>query len=389
MVSAQWMITPRRADLQRKYNPILFWSKLVVVERHNVTGAKAGAWSVTALNAALDGLLTAGNGVILFRNGVKIMSGDIVSIARGAEESTISGWSDTTCLDDRLVAPDPTKVWASQATDYDNRSGAAETVLLAYINANAGPGALTSRRVAGLRVPGSGGRGKTVSVKGRFGKLGDIVADVAESGSLHVDVVQDEDANGPYLRTTVRPVTDRSPNVRFGTAGSFTGAVIGSDWSYTLERPTVTDAVVAGGGEGADRILVEKVDATAESTWSRKVELLVDKRSTSDTDELGQAGTDALADGANPVSVSFTITDQPDVQYRRDWQVGDRVGVNIDGLDFTDVVREVTTTVQFQEGSPSEVISAVVGSRDSSAWTTKANTKVAKALRAIDRLQAI
>lgn len=63
--------------------------------------------------------------------------------------------------------------------------------------------------------------------------------------------------------------------------------------------------------------------------------------------------------------------------------------MNIDGLDFTDVVREVTTTVGNQQGSPSETISAVVGSRDASKWTTKTNTKVAKALRAIDRLQAI
>ncbi|MBF4603769.1 siphovirus ReqiPepy6 Gp37-like family protein [Curtobacterium sp. VKM Ac-2884] len=388
MVSAQWMIVPRRADLQRKYNPIVFWSKLVVIERHNVTGAKAGAWQVTGLNAGLSGLLTAGNGVILFRDGVKVMSGDIVSIDRGAKESTVSGWSDTTCIDDRLVAPDPTKTWPTQAKDYDTRTGPAETVLLGFINANAGPGALASRRVAGLRIPASGGRGSTTTVKGRFGSVGAVVADAAESGGLHVDIVQDEDAAGPYLRPTVRTVTDRSANVRFGTAGSFTGAVIGSDWSYTLERPTITDAVVAGGGEGVYRVLVEKVDADAEATWSRKVEQLVDDSSTSDIDELGATGTDALADGANPVAVSFTITDQPDVRYRRDWRVGDRVGVNIDGLDFSDVVREVTTTVEFQEGAPTEVINAVVGSRDSSNWTTKTNTKVAKALRAIDRLQA-
>lgn len=389
MVSAEWMIVPRRGDLIRAYDPVRFWSKLIVIERHNVTGAKAGAWQITGLNEGLTGLLTPGNGAILFRDDVKIMSGDIVSIERGARESTISGWSDTACLDDRLVAPNPTQPWGNQTADYDNRSGPAETVLLAFINAHAGPGALPSRRVPGLRVPASSGRGSTTTVKGRFDGLGAVVADVAEAGGLHHDVVQDEDAGGPFLRTTVRTVADRTANVRFGTAGSFTGAVIASDWSYTLERPTITDAVVAGGGEGADRVIVEKVDATAEATWGRKVEQLIDQRSTSDVDELGQSGTDALADGANPVAVSFTVSDQPDVQYRRDWQVGDRVAVTIDGIDLTDVVREVTTTVARADGSATESIDAVVGSRDSSAWTTKTNTKVAKALRAIDRLQAI
>jgi hypothetical protein len=382
MVSAEWMIVPRRGDLRRSYNPVRFWSKLVVIERHNVTGAKAGAWQITGLNEGLTGLLTPGNGAILFRGDVKIMSGDIVSIERGARESTISGWSDTACLDDRLVAPNPSQPWGNQTADYDNRSGPAETVLLEFINAHAGPAALGSRRV-------TGGRGTSTTVKGRFDKLGTVVADVAEAGGLHLDIVQDEDSAGPFLRTTVRTVADRSGNVRFGTAGSFTGAVIASDWSYTLERPTLTDAVVAGGGEGADRIVVERVDAEAESTWGRKVEQLIDQRSTSDVDELGQAGTDELADGANPVAVSFTVSDQPDVRYRRDWQVGDRVAVTVDDIDLTDVVREVTTTVARADGSATETIAAVVGSRDSSAWTTKTNTKVAKALRAIDRLQAI
>lgn len=121
-MTAQWMVVPRAADLSRRFDPVRFWSKLIVIERHNVTGAKAGAWSVTGLNRGLAGLLTAGNGVILFRDGVKIMSGDIVSIARGATESTVSGWSDTACLDDRLIAPNPTQPWSAQANAYDNRS---------------------------------------------------------------------------------------------------------------------------------------------------------------------------------------------------------------------------------------------------------------------------
>lgn len=388
-MSAQWSIIPRARTLRRDYDPVRFWSKLTVVERHNVTGAVAGAWSITGLNEGLSGLFTPGNGVILFRDGVKIMSGDIVSIQRGAHESTISGWSDTTLPDLHLMAPNPAQPWTGQTTDYDNRSGPAETVLLAYINANVGPGARASRRIAGLRVPASQGRGKSVSIKGRFDKVGLSAADIADPANLHYDIVQDEDASGPYLQTTVRTVTDRSANVRFGTAKSFTGAVVGDDWSYTLERPAVTDAVVAGGGQGAARVIVEQVDAEAEATWGRKIEALIDQRQTSDNAELMQAASDALTEAANPVSVSFTITDQPDIRYRRDWQVGDRVGVQLDGLNLTDVVREVTTTVQAQDGSPVEEISAVVGSRDSSNWVTRPNRNVAKALRAIDRLQAI
>nr|WP_252728378.1 siphovirus ReqiPepy6 Gp37-like family protein [Curtobacterium sp. WW7] len=374
--------------MRRVFDPVRFWSKLDVVERHNVLAAVPGAWSVTARNEGLTGLLTAGNGVILFRGGVKIMSGPIVQIDRGAQESTVSGWSDLTQLAGRGILPDPAVPVASQTKAYDNRSGPAETVLLGYTAANAGPTALPGRRIAKLRVPATQGRGKNVSVQGRFDQLLAVVADVAESGGLHVDILHSEDASGPYLEVVVRPVADLSGNVRFGTGNDFTGATIGDDWSYTLTRPTVTSAIVAGGGEGAARVLVERTSADAETTWGARVEQLIDQASTTNYDELVQAGDDALADGAEPVSISFTVADSVDVRYRRDWQVGDRVAVSLDGLPLTDVVREVTTTVERSNGQATETITGVVGSRDASNWTTKTNKNVAKALRAIDRLQA-
>lgn len=383
-----WSIQPRSKTLQRSYDPVRFWSQLTVVERHNVTGAAPGTWSITGRNEGLAALLIPGNGVLITRDGDLIMSGPVTSIQRGAQVSTVSGVSDADVFNDRNLYPDPTKAITAQPVAYDNRSGPAETVLLGYVNANLGPGALVSRRVTGLRVPTSQGRGSTVSVTGRLDRIGDVVADCAESGGLHVDVLQGEDT-APYLGVTVRAVTDRSGNIRFGTVNNFTGGIVGQDWSYTINRPTVTDALVAGGGQGTSRVFKEQVSAAAESLWGAKIEQLIDQRQTTDATELTQAASDAISDGAEPVSVSFTISDSPDIRYRRDWRVGDRVGVSIDGLDLSNPVREVTTTVQAQSGSPSETISAVVGSRNSSNWTTKQNTDVAKALRQLRLLQSI
>ncbi|WP_181421083.1 siphovirus ReqiPepy6 Gp37-like family protein [Curtobacterium sp. MCSS17_011] len=384
----QWMIQPRDKNLRRSYDPVKFWSSLTVVERHNVTGTDPGTWSVTARNEGLTGLLTPGNGVLLTRGDKLVMSGPITSIQRGGTVSTISGVSDLDVLDDRILFPDPTKDITNQPTAYDTRSGPAESVLLSYVRFNAGDAALSYRQVPRLRLPATQGRGRSVSIKGRLDLLGAVAADVAESGKLHMDILQRED-DAPYLDFTVRPITDRTANVRFGAVRDFTGGIIGEDWSYTLTRPTVTAAIVAGGGQGANRLFVERVSAAAESIWGSRIEALIDQRQTTVVSELTDAGDDALSDGSNPVSVSFTITDSPDVQYRRDWFVGDKVGVFIDGLDLTNLVREVTTTVQAQEGSPTETVSAVVGSRDSSAWTTKTNTRVAKALKSVRLLQAI
>lgn len=384
----QWMIQPRDKNLRRSYDPVKFWSSLTVVERHNVTGTDPGTWSVTARNEGLTGLLTPGNGVLLTRGDQLVMSGPITSIQRGATVSTVSGVSDLDVLNDRILFPDPSSPITSQPAAYDNRSGPAESVLLSYVRFNAGDAARAERRVPRLRLPATLGRGRNVSIKGRLDLLGSTVADIAESGKLHVDILQGED-DAPFIQFTVRPITDRTANVRFGATSDFTGGVIGDGWTYTLNRPSVTDAIVAGGGQGQARLFVERVSAEAEATWGAKVESLIDQRQTTVAAELADAGDDALSDGDEPVTVSFTITDSPDVRYRRDWFVGDKVGVFIDGLDLSNLVREVTTTVQAQDGSPTETVSAVVGSRDSSAWTTKTNTRVAKALKSVRLLQAI
>lgn len=391
---ANWEVYPRGVDLRRDFDPVLAWSSLTVVERHNVLGVGQGAWTLTAASDSLRDLLVPGRGVILLRGSgdgaasAQIMSGPTTSIKRGPKTSTISGVSDLSSLN-RILYPDPTKPITAQPAAYDDRSGPAEDLVLGYSDSNAGPSALPARRVFGLRIPASQHRGARATLSGRLDLLTSTISDLAESGGLHVEVIHAEDAAGPYLTFVVRPVTDRSANVRFGTVGDFTGGTIGSDWSYELNRPTTTDAIVAGGGQGTARTFREATDAVAESTWGAKVETLVDQRQTTDPDELDRAGTDALNDGSEPVSISFTIGDSADVRYRRDWQVGDRVGVSIDGIDVSNVVREVTTTITRSSNSATERISALVGSRDSSAWTTKSNRDTARALRELAKLKAV
>lgn len=388
---ATWTIQPRDSLLTRAYDPIQYWSSLTVIERHNVSdqsGLVAGVWTVTGDTAGMDGLLTPGNGVVLFRDDVPIMSGPITGISRGEVVSTVSGFSDMEILNDRILYPSPANPITSQSTAYDNRSGAAETVLLGYVNANIGAGAYSDRRLSLLRLPTDQGRGGAVTISGRLEQLGTTASDLAEMGGFHVDVVQMEDSSGPYLGLTINPVVDRTANVRFGPVKDFTGGLMGSGWSYELKRPTVTRAVAAGGGVGVSRVFIEQVDADAEALWAAQIEVLVDQRQTTDPTQLTQAAQNALESGANPVAVAFTITDSPDIQYRRDWKIGDKVGVSVDGMDLSNVVREVTTTVANNSGQPSEVISAVVGSRDSSNWVDRPNRDVAKALHELKLLKA-
>jgi hypothetical protein len=384
-----WTIQPRDVNLVRSYDPVRFWSELVVVERHNVLSVAPGTWSVTAQNEGLDGMFTPGNGVILFRGSDEIMSGPITSIQRGAKVSTISGVSDTDLLNDPLAFPNPSQPITAQTSASDNRSGAGEDVILGYVGANMGPSARTDRQNPLLRLGTTSHAGSPVSITGRLDMVGSIVSDVAESAGLHYDIIHQEDSAGPFLLLRISGVVDRSANVRFGTLGSFTGATVGFDWSYTLARPTVTRSIAAGTGTGTSRIFVQQIDSAAEALWGARIEHLVDQSGTSDTPTLTQAAADDLAGGSAPVNITFTISDSPDVKYRRDWFVGDTVFAQIDGLDLTAPVREVTTTVSQQAGSRNESVQAVVGSRDASAWVDETNKDVGVALAAIDKLKAV
>jgi hypothetical protein len=154
-----------------------------------------------------------------------------------------------------------------------------------------------------------------------------------------------------------------------------------------LEAPELTRAVVFSANELDAREATQFVDTAAETLWGRAREGLVDQRQTDDVDEITRAGTEALEEGATPVTVEFTVMDGPDVAYRRDYFVGDRVGVEIPGLpeEVSDnVVREVTTTVRPNEA---ERVSVVVGTPGATTKSTKQAVRLNRALRKIALLE--
>ena len=324
-----------------------------LVERYNTPGTL----QVEGNLEHLRDLLTPGGGCTLEDdNGVRF-SGPLTEYTkRGDGTCTATFASDLIWLWDRDLYPTPAAVWGSQAADYDTRTGAAETVLLAFVNANAGPGALTARRVTGLTLPTTLGRGGTVKITGRFDNLGQLVHDIAEAATLRVAVLQD----GTDLALTIDEPPDLSATARYGTAETGGPGVLSEDWEFTVRRPTATRALVAGGGEGAARILREKGDAAAESLWGARVESFVDQRNTSDTGELDKAGDDALSDGSAPVEIRATLPDVPDLRLVTDVPLGSLVGLDLDGEFVTDRLRQVTTEIDAAGGSAT----GVVGSSD-------------------------
>lgn len=392
---AAWSIVPRDADLGRTLDPVSSWSSLTLVERYG----PPDTWVLTGPSSAL-GVFGPGMGCILDRDGEQVTSGQVSSVNRTAavdpdtgrfeDVMTVAFVSDGDDLWSRLIYPDPTDALGTtpetMAVAHDRRTGTREALILAYIAANLGPAAsITSRRLASLVLPSSLGRGGTTTVTARMTSLGDTVAKLAEAAGLRVTIRHDESTGTPRLLLAIEDVPDVSANVRFGLAeSSATGLVTG--WSYSMERPALTDAIVAGGGDGTARLFARHADAGALSLWGRRREAYIDQRQTAETDELTAAGEEALADGATPVATSFTVADSTDVQYRRDYGVGYKVGVELPGLPDAvsdGVVREVTTTVD----SSGERIEVVVGTPGATVNSTRQARRLARAQERLNLLE--
>lgn len=396
---SEWAIIPRNGDLSRGPDPVSNWTSLKLVERHLLPDT----WSITAPSAEMTAFQPK-TGCILMRGTQQVTSGKLTNLQRGRSSGTNGFTVDTTTatfssdlllLGHRIVTPAPTfsmpvNTLFKFPAAYDLRTGPIETLIIGYVRSHAGDLAVVDRRIARLRLPASQGRGGSTQVSGRFDHLGVLVQTLAEAGNLRVRIVHTEDGGGAWMDLVIEPVSDLSADVRFGTAESASSGII-TDWDYEIGMPTTTRAIVAGGGELADRDVLQRRLTATETLWGISAETLIDQRhidptSTDKLAELTRGGDEALQENAGPVKVSFTPALGPDLQYRRDVRVGDIVGYDLPGLDpAKDKIREATTVVTVAPGQQTETVSVVVGTPD--APTTRTQQQTARALRAINVIQ--
>jgi hypothetical protein len=308
-----------------------------------------GAWKVIlpASHPMADILRAPGSGIIVTLSGVVILSGPTVS-ARSTKTATdpegvweIEGSDDSILLANRVAYPTPTTAdVTAQTNDYDIRTGPAETVIKAYVNANLGPSAPVARRVPSLTIEADSARGDTVTGKARFDRLGVLLESLAITSGLGFTI----DQNGAALTFRMFAPTDRSATIRMDVENE---RLEKSEYAYG--RPTVTRVIVAGQGAGVDRTFVEvsSVDSlAAESDWAQRIESFKDQRNTNDTGELTQAGDEILADGGMTVrSVSVSPSDDQTMRYGVDWGLGDKVTVVVGDEQVSQIVTEVAIVI--------------------------------------------
>jgi hypothetical protein len=301
-----------------------------------------GTWRLTLASdhpqAAV--LRTPGSGLIVTGPEDVLMSGPTTRPEHAATptdpggSTTFEGLSDSVALADVLALPEPSNPdLARQSAAHDTRTGPAEALLHAFVNANIGPAAPVVRRKAGLIMGTDEGRGAVVTKSARFPQLGELLAEIAVVAGLGFRIVQ----RGHQLVFETYAVADRFREIRLDVRN---GTLAGHRVAVT--PPGVTRVLVAGQGELTARRFLQVTTTeslAAEAEWGRRIERFLDQRQTSDLAELQQAGDELLAEeGRTAVVVQAVPPDDSSMEFGRAWGLGDRVGVVVEDQELTSTV---------------------------------------------------
>lgn len=324
-----------------------------------------GEWTLTLPgdHGMVPHLATPGSGIILLgpdgtSDGV-ILSGPTRTPARKRDRQnpdgtyTFSGVTDEIVLAGALAFPDPSIAdpqASSRSRANDSRTGTTEALMREFVGFNVANGALAvggavswapAGRLRGLRTRTrlqavSGARGVSQSKSPRFQNLLELLQEmVAYDPALGFRVVQ----VGSVLEFQVIDSRDRTKFVRFDVEnGTITSEEV------QTSGPVVTDAIVAGQGEGAARTIVQRRDAesiAAEDEWGVPFERFIDQRDTDDMVELQQSGDEALEEARGGTAVKMVPADDTTMEVGKDWRAGDLVTTVVASTETVARVTEV------------------------------------------------
>lgn len=373
---ADYVVLIADEDLNAVGDPILSWTSIDVTLRFNEPSS--GIVTMPGYDWIRD-QLHPGCRLMVVRNGEMLIIGPVEQWLwersddgdnAGAGTLTVHFADYLSLVVSRLTYPNPDLAPAAQVADNWTFTGTAEAALRDLVLRQAGPSALTARKIPKLALGALAGIGSSITSKAdRMEPMGDVMRRIAVAGGglgFRTDYV-----NGQIEFVVFTP-PDLSNQVVFGFgAGSL------KYLAYEVTAPAVNVAIVGGQGEGADRFVLERVNDGSVDAWDRR-ETLVSRPGNDPTADLNAAGDEALADGAETGRLATSTADTPYQRFSRDYTVGAKVSVETwPGSMVADVIVTVHLQVYPTSG---EVISATVGSQ-----AENSDPKWIQRMRAMDK----
>lgn len=233
----------------------------------------------------------------------------------------------------RVAYPTPSTEppWAD---GHDTRSGVASTVAAAYLEHNLGSSALPARQVTASIVDGFAGTTGTWTA--RLQRLDALVARICADGGITCHPSVGFDGG---LRVALVAAGNRSNRTVLSDQGDL----------VSIKRqvvPASTSYVIAGGqGELSSRTFA----AIGGGFGLERRETFVDARNLASATEVAQRAATALAEAAGGLTVSAVLSDaatqRADMRYLTDYEVGDVVALEINGVRHQTPITAVTISI--------------------------------------------
>lgn len=367
----------------------ILYRSFAAVPRHR----DVGTWTVSAALTARHALAADAGWRIMIQDqtglygGPLLPGGDGVKIEFDTSRKptiTYSGEDDMGWIRDRMAYPVPGNALGSQTSAYDIRTGVASTKILEYVNLNAGPGAQVARRLAGLTMAADPVAGGTVTGRGRFIPVLEVIQAMAVTSGLGFRIV-------PTLGTAKSFEVFMPRDLR-GPARFSLGLKNLRSLTWTLRPPADTSIIGGGRGEETARAFISVTNSIEETGWGRR-EGFYDFRSASDADsnaELTQGANQQLAEGAAVRAVEVEPIDTPRLRFGKGatYWIGDRVTVDIyGGITMDGYIQAVEISENRTVTTPTRTVKPMIGDLGATK-TPAAFVKLAKALSHLGTLGA-
>lgn len=386
LMAADYTVLITDAQLNVLGDPVYEWDTLQCTIRWKEPGS--GSITVPA-HQYIRMQLVPGSRIVILRRVLGtyhvLLSGPMEKIKRersddgengGVGKLTISFVEDLAWLAARLAFPNPALPIDAQTTDYWNFSGDPEMAMLTLVNTQAGPSALPQRRVSRLVVaPYSGVAGtgtvalgdtSDVAPRERLERLTDVLRKICTLGANpEGSSIYHPDSLGFRTRQTQQGGTNvilfepvRSRDLSGEVHFSFGRGNL-EYYSWELESPSLTHAMVGGQGEGADRALreVQTLDANT-LAWGR-FEGYVAQPGTNSLAQAQDAGHTEMADKLASARLATNASDTVDQRYGVHYDVGDQVSVELDADEY--VIAPIQTVNVQAWPTAGEVVGVTIG----------------------------
>lgn len=259
----------------------------------------------------------------------------------------IEGMDDNGLLATRLAMPPPYYAVAGTGIGYDVFQGKAEAAMIHLVRKNGGEESTNPRRILGLTTPSNGGRGCNITIRSRYHSLIEKLQECALLDELGFHVIQVEQA----LQFQVYEPQDKSRFVVFSRERRNLAG-----YRYSVVAPESNFVIGGGMGEEEARVFAYLGDEPSRQLYGT-IEGFDDQRNISDQAELIKSINNKMIEQTEKTELEIQPLNVEPNLFMRDYMLGDRVSVEIQGEVIQDLIRSIAVEVTETD----EKITPVIG----------------------------